>query len=281
MNNSAISKVEILKFKNFLESEDKSANTISKYMRDIKKFSEFANESTITKLLVTEYKKSLVSRNYAPRSVNSMLASLNGFLKFTKRSNCIVKPVKLQKEIYCSTDKLLTKSEYKRLCHAAEENRNHRLCLILQTICGTGIRISELQFITVEAVKEGKATVSLKGKTRTIFIIKNLKKKLLRYAAEQGIRSGLIFRTRTGKAMSRSNIWKEMKSLCSKARVNRDKVFPHNFRHLFARVFYELEKDIGKLADLLGHSNINTTRIYLISTGAEHIRNMEKMRLVI
>ena len=153
--------------------------------------------------------------------------------------------------------------------------------LILQTICGTGIRVSELQFITVEAVKKGEATVSLKGKTRSVFIVKELQKKLLRYVAEQGIKSGCIFITRTGKPMSRTNIWREMKKLCVQANVNPSKVFPHNLRHLFARVFYGIEKDIAKLADILGHSSINTTRIYIISTSTEHRRHMENMRLII
>ena len=165
------------------------------------------------------------------------------------RSSCIL-----------NQEKELTKQEYIRLVNTAKQKHNERLCLILQTICGTGIRVSELQFITVEAVKQGMATVSLKGKTRTVFIVKELKQKLLRYAAEQKISSGAIFITRNGKPMSRTNIWREMKSLCEQAEVNPQKVFPHNLRHLFARTFYGIEKDIAKLADILGHSSINTTR---------------------
>ena len=163
---------------------------------------------------------------------------------------------------------------------AAKHKRNKRLNLILQTICGTGIRVSELQYITVEAVKHGEAVVNCKAKTRTIFIVKELKQKLLRYAAEQGIKSGMIFVTRTGKPISRTNIWREMKALCKEANVNPQKVFPHNLRHLFARVFYGIEKDIAKLADILGHSSINTTRIYIISTGTEHRKRMENMHLI-
>ena len=168
-----------------------------------------------------------------------------------------------------------------RLCRTAEQRGNKRLSLILQTICGTGIRVSELQHITVEATRCGEATVSCKGKTRSVFIVKELKQKLLRYAAEQGIRSGMIFVTRTGRAVSRTNIWREMKSLCREAGVNPEKVFPHNLRHLFARVFYSIEKDIAKLSDVLGHSSINTTRLYIISTGIEHRRRMETMRLIL
>ena len=192
-----------------------------------------------------------------------------------------MKSIKLQQQIYCPEEKELTKAEYTRLCRAAQHKHNERLNLILQTICGTGIRVSELRFITVEAARQGEATVSCKAKTRSVFIVKELQKKLLRYAAEQGIKSGMIFVTRTGKPISRTDIWRGMKALCEEAGVNPQKVFPHNLRHLFARVFYGIEKDIAKLADILGHSSINTTRIYIISTGTEHRRRMENMRLVI
>ena len=210
-----------------------------------------------------------------------MLASINSLFAFLGWHDLKVKSIKLQQQIYCPEEKELTKAEYARLCRTAERNHNERLNLILQTICGTGIRVSELQFITVEAVKLGEATVSCKAKTRSVFIVKELQKKLLRYAAEQNIKSGMIFITRTGKPLSRTNIWREMKALCNEAGVNPQKVFPHNLRHLFARVFYGIEKDIAKLADILGHSSINTTRIYIISTGTEHRRRMENMRLII
>ena len=210
-----------------------------------------------------------------------MLASINSLFVFLGWHELKVKSIKLQQQIYCPEEKELTKAEYTRLCRAAEKKHNERLNLILQTICGTGIRVSELQYITVESVRQGEATVSCKAKTRSVFIVKELQKKLLRYAAEQGIKSGMIFVTRTGKPISRTNIWREMKALCEEAGVNPQKVFPHNLRHLFARVFYGIEKDIAKLADILGHSSINTTRIYIISTGTEHRRRMENMRLVI
>lgn len=210
-----------------------------------------------------------------------MLASLNSLFMFLGWSDCRAKSIKLQRQVYCSKERELTKAEYTKLVNTAKKKGNERLNLILQTICGMGIRVSELQYITVEAVRNGEAVVSLKGKTRTVFIVKDLRKKLLRYAAEQGIKSGLVFITRTGNMINRTNIWREMKNLCEQAGVNPQKVFPHNLRHLFARTFYGIEKDIAKLADILGHSSINTTRIYIISTGAEHRRRMEKMRLII
>ncbi len=280
--NRRIITVEIIRdFRRFLVEEEKSTATIEKYMRDVRAFTSFISGEEITKDRVIAYKNTLINENYAPRSINSMLASLNSLFSFLDWLDLKVKAIKLQRQIYCSEDKELTKEEYKRLVNTANRKGNERLCLLLQTICGTGIRVSELQFITVEAAKYGEATVSLKGKIRSVFIVKELKKKLLRYAAEQGIKSGYIFVTRTGKPISRTNVWREMKALCKEADVNPNKVFPHNLRHLFARTFYGLEKDIAKLADILGHSSIDTTRIYIISTGTEHRRRMENMRLVI
>ena len=271
----------IQNFKKYLREEEKSENTIEKYMRDVWVFTTYMNGAEITKESVIAYKSNLISENYAVRSINSMLASLNSLFVFLGWMDCRVKSIKLQRQIYCPEKKELTKAEYMRLVNTAKQKGNERLNLILQTICGTGIRVSELQYITVEAVKSGETVVSLKGKTRSVFLVKELQKKLLRYAAEQGIKSGLIFITRTGKPLSRTNIWREMKSLCESAGVNPQKVFPHNLRHLFARVFYSIEKDIAKLADILGHSSINTTRIYIISTGIEHRKRMENMRLIL
>ena len=267
-------------FKEYLILEERSRATVEKYIRDVRAFSAFVNGAEITKEVVIEYKKYLQD-SYAVRSINSMLASINSLFAFLGWQELKVKSIKLQQQIYCPEERELTKAEYTRLCRAAKHKHNERLNLILQTICGTGIRVSELRFITVEAARHGEATVSCKAKTRSVFIVKELQKKLLRYAAEQGIKSGMIFVTRTGKPISRTNIWREMKALCNEAGVNPQKVFPHNLRHLFARVFYGIEKDIAKLADILGHSSINTTRIYIISTGTEHRRRMENMRLVI
>ncbi len=270
----------IAEFKEHLILEERSAATVEKYIRDVKAFSAYTQNTSVTKETVIAYKKHL-QENYAVRSVNSMLASINSLFVFLGWHDLKVKSLKLQQQVFCPEEKELTKAEYTRLCRTAERKHNERLNLILQTICGTGIRVSELQYITVEAVKNGEAVVNSKAKTRSVFIVKELKQKLLRYAAEQGIKSGMIFVTRTGKPISRTNIWREMKALCEEANVNPQKVFPHNLRHLFARVFYGIEKDIAKLADILGHSSINTTRIYIISTGTEHRRRMENMRLII
>lgn len=267
-------------FRKNLELQEKSTSTIEKYIRDVKAFSVYAENAAITKEKVIAYKKYL-GNNYAVRSVNSMLASINSLFSFLGWHDLRVKSLKLQQQVFCPEEKELTKAEYARLCKTAERKHNERLNLILQTICGTGIRVSELQFITVEAVKNGEAIVNCKAKTRAVFIVKELKQKLLRYAAEQNIKSGMIFVTRTGKPISRTNIWREMKDLCEEANVNPKKVFPHNLRHLFARVFYGIEKDTAKLADILGHSSINTTRIYIISTGTEHRKRMENMHLII
>ena len=280
MGEWAITAAVIAKFKAHLILEEKSAATTQKYIRDVKVFAAYVKNGEITKEVVIAYKRYL-QENYAVRSVNSMLASINSLFAFLGWHGLKVKALKLQKQVFCPEEKELTKEEYTRLCKAAARRRNERLGLILQTICGTGIRVSELQYITVEAAKRGEAVVNCKGKTRPVFIVKALKQKLLRYAAEQGIKSGMIFVTRTGKPVSRTNIWREMKALCGEANVNPQKVFPHNLRHLFARVFYRIEKDIAKLADILGHSSINTTRIYIISTGTEHRRRMERMRLIL
>ena len=270
----------IAEFREHLILEERSTVTVEKYIRDVKAFSVYTQNSIITKETVIAYKKHL-QENYAVRSVNSMLASINSLFAFLGWHDLRVKSLKLQQQVFCPEEKELTKAEYTRLCRTAQHKRNKRLNLILQTICGTGIRVSELQYITVESVKNGEAVVNCKAKTRSVFIVKELKQKLLRYAAEQGIKSGMIFVTRTGKPISRTNIWREMKALCEEANVNPQKVFPHNLRHLFARVFYGIEKDIAKLADILGHSSINTTRIYIISTGTEHRRRMENMRLIL
>ena len=270
----------IAEFREHLILEERSEITVEKYIRDVKAFSAYTQNAAITKETVIAYKKHL-QENYAVRSVNSMLASINSLFAFLGWHDLKVKSLKLQQQVFCPEEKELTKAEYARLCRAAERKHNERLNLILQTICGTGIRVSELQYITVEAVKQGEAVVNCKAKTRSVFIVKELKQKLLRYAAEQGIKSGMIFVTRTGKPISRTNIWREMKALCEEANVNPQKVFPHNLRHIFARVFYGIEKDIAKLADILGHSSINTTRIYIISTGTGHRHRMENMRLII
>ena len=279
MKGRLITAKTIAEFREHLILEERSTATIEKYIRDVNMFVLYA-DGEITKETVIAYKKHL-QEHYAVRSVNSMLASINSLFSFLGWHDLKVKSLKLQQQVFCPEEKELTKAEYTRLCRTAERKHNERLNLILQTICGTGIRVSELQYITVEAVKQGEAVVNCKAKTRSVFIVKELKQKLLRYAAEQNIKGGMIFVTRTGKPISRTNIWREMKALCEEANVNPQKVFPHNLRHLFARVFYGIKKDIAKLADILGHSSINTTRIYIISTGTEHRKRMENMRLIL
>lgn len=281
MNGKILTDKHIAEFAIYLKSEEKSKNTIEKYIRDVRAFAAYVGSVEITKETVIDYKNKLLSESYAARSINSMLAAINSLFSFLGWVDLKVKSIRLQRQMYCPEEKELTKAEYMRLVNTAKQKGNERLNLLLQTICATGIRVSELQYITVEAAECGEASVSLKGKTRSVFIIRQLQKKLLRYAAERNISSGAIFITRSGKPMSRTNIWREMKNLCEQAGVNPQKVFPHNLRHLFARTFYSIEKDIAKLSDILGHSSIDTTRIYIITTGDEHRRHMENMRLII
>ena len=267
-------------FEFHLRNEERSAATIEKYMRDVRFFASFVCDAEIDKQTVLDYKSKL-GESYAVASANSMIAAMNCFLRFCGWHDLCVKQFKMQREVYCSEEKELTRAEYVRLLEAANAKHNERLNLIIQTICGTGIRVSELQYITVEALHNGEAIVNCKGKNRRVFIVPELKKKLLRYVKEQGISTGTVFVTRSGKPVSRNSIWKDMKALCEQANVSPSKVFPHNLRHLFARTFYGIEKDIAKLADILGHASINTTRIYIVTTGAEHKRKMEHMRLII
>ena len=281
MKGRILTKALIEQFRVHLILEERSEATIEKYCRDVVAFIAYADGAEITKELAITYKNKLKDDGYKVRSINSMLASINSLFTFLGWHDLKVKSIKIQQQIFCSEEKELTKAEYMRLVNTAKAKHNERLCLILQTICGTGIRVSELQFITVEAAKHGETTVSCKGKIRSVFIVRELQKKMLRYATEQGITEGCIFITRGGKPINRTNIWRDMKSLCEEANVNPNKVFPHNLRHLFARAFYGIEKDIAKLADILGHSSINTTRIYIISTGTEHRQRMENMRLII
>lgn len=275
-----ISVERIEEFKLFLHSEERSEATVDKYIRDVRAFWRFARGQMIEKAVIMEY-KSRIGESYAISSANSMLAALNSFFRFCGRGELCVKQFKLQRQAWSDASKELSRAEYLRLLDEAERQKKDRLSLIIQTVCGTGIRISELRYITVEAVKRGEATVSCKGKNRRIFIVDKLKKRLSDYAKRHSIKTGVIFITRSGKPIDRCNVWREMKALCSDANVSPSKVFPHNLRHLFARTFYKIEKDIAKLADILGHSSIDTTRIYIITTGEEHKRKMENMRLII
>ena len=263
----------ILKFGQMLLREEKSAATIEKYMRDIRCFSSYLSGRPVCKEETISYKEHLTGK-YTPASVNSMLVAANCFLRFIDRQDCCVRLLNIQRQMFCNEEKELTKPELQRLIKAAG---NTRLSMVIQTICSTGIRVSELQYITAEAVEIGKAVVNCKNKTRVIFIPMSIQKRLKWYMKRVGITTGVVFITKSGKPLNRSNIWRDMKALCEKAEVSPNKVFPHNLRHLFARTFYSIEKDIVRLADLLGHSSINTTRIYTIETGSEHRNRLEQV----
>lgn len=278
MEQRLITEEAIQTFEAYLRREEKSPVTVEKYVSDTKRFMEYCLRRSITKELVLAYKQDLMKR-YAARSVNSKLASLNSFFTSLGWTDCKVKSLKLQRQTFLTEEKELTKAEYFRLLKAARGKQ--RLSLILQTICATGIRVSELQYFTIDAVRRGLVTVRCKSKTRNIFVPGKLKTLLLNYAEQKGIASGILFRTRTGRPVSRCNIWADMKKLCNDAQVNPKKVFPHNLRKLFARTFYGIEKDIAKLADILGHSSIDTTRIYIMTTGAEHRKKIERLGLVV
>jgi len=266
-------------FQNYLVSEEKSTATVEKYMRDTRAFSAFAGDNIVTKELTVAYKQHLLESGYAVRSVNSMLASLNSLLRFFGWEDCKVKAVRQQKQTYCPEEKELSKEEYFHLLAAA--GKWTQMNLVLQTICGTGIRVSELCYFTVESVQAGEVRIRCKGKDRRILVPSKLRTTLLTYAKKEKIRSGVIFTHRNGKPLNRGSIWAKMKALCQKAGVESGKVFPHNLRKLFARTFYSMEKDIAKLADILGHSSIDTTRIYIMTTSAEHRRKLERLGLVI
>ncbi len=259
--------------------EEKSTATVEKYLRDVRAFFAFIGTASVTKELVMAYKQQLVEQQYAVRSINSMLGSVNSLLEFLGCPECRVKAIRQQRQTYCTEEKELTKGEYMRLLEAAK--KKPQLRLLMETICGTGIRVSELRYFTVEAVGRGEVSVTCKGKTRRILLPQKLQRLLLEYARKHHVRSGAIFITRSGKPLNRSNIWAQMKKLCQEAGIQASKVFPHNLRKLFARTFYGLEKDIAKLADILGHSSIDTTRIYIISTGTEHRKKIERLGLVV
>lgn len=266
-----------------LIEQEKSQNTVEKYMRDIRGFYFFlagANGSAVTKQAVMKYKEHL-KETYKTSSANSMLVAINSFLKYLGWHECCVRLLKIQKRIFREESRELTKSEYMNLVETARKKKNERLRLVMETICATGIRVSELKYITIGAVKAGRADICCKGKQRTVFIPSSLCKQLMRYAGKNKILSGYIFRTKTGKPLDRSNIWHDMKNLCRESGIEPSKVFPHNLRHLFARTFYNIEKDIVKLADILGHSSVETTRIYTISSGAEHARKVDQLGLVV
>ncbi len=276
----SITKEHLAAFEDHLRAEERESATIEKYLRDVRAFSAWAEGRSITKELVVAWKEHLRAEGYAPATINSMLVAVNRFLHFQGRDELRVKTLRLQRQIFRSRERELTKEEYARLVETAQALGKERLSLLMETICATGIRVSEAKYITVEAAASGCAEISLKGKIRTILLPGKLCRKLLKYAKKKKIVSGEIFLTRNGKGMSRRQIWAEMKAICERAGVSPSKVFPHNLRHLFARTFYKACRDVVQLADVLGHSSVETTRIYLISTGVEHLRRMDRLELV-
>ena len=280
MENKIMTTEQLHSFRAYLRDEERSAATVEKYLCEVTQFAAWLNNTEVTKSAVAEWKEHLLSEGYEPSTVNGKLTALDRFFDFMGWSDCKVKHLKLQRRLFRDDSRELTKAEYERLIETAEELGKERLSLLMESICGTGIRVSEVQYLTVEAAQQGKVEIYLKGKVRTILIPGKLCKKLLKYARKHKIASGEIFLTRGGKSLSRKQIWAEMKALCRKASVASSKVFHHNLRHLFARTFYRVCRDVAKLADVLGHSSIETTRIYLISTGAEHAKTLDLLRLV-
>lgn len=279
MEQKRITEEAIQAFRQYLIRDEKSAVTVEKYLRDVRAFQAFIGETPVEKELVIHYKNHLLEESYAVRSINSMLASVNSFLIFMDWPDCKVKSLKVQRQVYCAEEKELTKAEYERLLKAT--GKNEQLRLVMETICSTGIRVSELKYFTAEAVRRGEVIVRCKAKTRTILLPGKLRRLLLDYAGKQKIRSGVIFLTGRGKPLDRKAIWAQMKRLCKAAGVKPGKVFPHNLRKLFARTFYGIEKDIAKLADILGHSSVDTTRIYIMTSGTEHRQKLERLGLVV
>lgn len=269
------------RFFQYLKEDERELSTIQKYLQDVKAFTAWLGDRQMTKEAVTHWKEHLQRTGHQPMTVNGKLSALNKFFSFLGRTECRVKYLKIQHRLFRSTEKELTKEEYVKLLETAQNLGKERLALLMETICATGIRVSEVKYITIEVARTGRADIALKGKIRTILLPGKLCRKLLKYAQKKKITSGEIFLTRSGKGLGRRQVWAEMKALCQKAGVAGSKVFPHNLRHLFARSFYRAYRDVVKLADVLGHSSIETTRIYLVSTGAEHAQQMARLGLVL
>ena len=280
MKNRQLTQQQIRAYAHYLQMEEKSGATMEKYLRDIQAFACWLDGRDISKELTSEWKGHLISQDYAPTTVNAMLSALNSLLEFLDLRECRVKFLKIQRRLFRDADRELTKDDYQRLLNTAHKLGKERLGLLVETIGATGIRVSEVAYITVEAVQQGKAEIALKGKIRTILLPGKLRRKLLKCVKKQKTASGAIFRTKSGKELGRRQIWAELKGLCKYAGVEPGKVFPHNLRHLFATVFYRTCRDIAKLADLLGHSSIETTRIYLVTSGTEHQREIDRLGLV-
>ena len=270
----------IAAFQAHLKREERSEGTVGKYLRDVRQFAAWLDGAAVTKDAAALWKEHLHIQGYGPATINGKLAALNAFFSFAGWEDCRVKALKLQRRLFRDSGKELTRQEYDRLTQAARALGRERLALLMETICATGIRVSEVKYITAQTARSGRAEISLKGKIRTILLPGKLCRKLMKYAKKQKIASGEIFLTRSGSSLSRKQIWAEMKALCEYAGVAPSKVFPHNLRHLFATVFYAACKDVARLADVLGHSSIETTRIYLLTTGAEHIQQLDRLGLI-
>lgn len=264
-----------------LAEEERSAGTVEKYLRDAGAFLEWLAGAPVSREAVTGWKAHLVRSGYRPATINSMLAALNAFLRFIGLEDCRVRALRVQRRLFQSEERELSRQEYQRLLDTARTLGRDRLALVMETICAAGIRVSEVRYITAEAVREGRTEIALKGKIRTILLPGKLCRKLEKYARQKKITSGELFLTRSGRPMSRKQIWAEMKGVCRAAGVAPSKVFPHNLRHLFARCFYHVCRDVAQLADILGHSSIDTTRIYLISTGSEHVKTLERLHPIL
>ena len=280
MKSRKICQKEMEEFLQQLRREEREHGTIEKYHRDVTQFTAWLAGRAVTGEAAISWKNHLRTEGYKPETVNGKLSALNKFFSIMGWVECRVKYLKIQRKVFRGRERELSRSEYMRLVEAAQGQGKARLALLLETICATGMRVSEVKYITVEALRAGRAEVSLKGKIRTILLPGKLRRKLEKYAKKQKIASGEIFLTRSGKGITRRQIWAEMKGLCRHAGVEATKVFPHNLRHLFARTFYQASRDVVKLADVLGHSSIETTRIYLLSTGAEHARQLERLGLI-
>ena len=280
--NKTLAAAQLCAFAAFLQKEEKSPATVEKYLREVQCFAAWLwlKGKDVTKKAVAAYKEELLNKGFCPATVNGKLTALDRLFGFLGWESCKVKHLKVQRRLFREPGKELTREDYALLVIAARASVKARLALLLEAICATGIRVSEVRYLTVEAARMGKAEIMLKGKIRTILLPNKLCRKLLKYAQKQNTAAGEVFVTRSGKSLNRKQIWAEMKALCRAANVSPSKVFPHNLRHLFARIFYKACKDVAKLADVLGHSSIETTRIYLISTGAEHARTLNRLRLI-
>lgn len=281
MKRHLITNQRLAEFGQYLREEEYGKATVEKYLREVRCFYRWLGDRDVDKKITAEFKNDLQEKGYAPSTVNGKLSALNAFFRFAGWEECRVKFLRIQRQIFRDQKRELGREEYRRLLKTARDRKNERLALLMETVCGTGIRVSEAEYITVEVLKRGRAEVRLKGKVRVIFLPEKLCRRLLNYAGKQGIISGEIFLTRNGGRLSRKQVWREMKELCRYAGVEEARVFPHNLRHLFAEAYYRVSRDIVKLADMLGHSSVETTRIYLRTSGKEHMRYLESTGLLI